>query len=66
MVEHQVPRVVYITQAEYVTLISESSALNVVHARFGGGRVWLDDKPENAWVFKRLIQLRGLDLTYDY
>lgn len=66
MLEHQVPRVVYISESELTTLINESTRANVVHARFGGGRVWLDDEPHNQWAFKRLTQLRGIDLVYDY
>lgn len=66
MAEHQVPRVVYITEAELTSLINNSSATNHVDARFGGGRCWLDDKPENAWAFALLVKWRGLDLSFDY
>lgn len=66
MVEHQVPKVVYITQEEYVSLINQSSATQVVHARFGGGKVWLANEPGNAWIWPLLTQWRGLDVSFDY
>lgn len=66
MVNQQVPRYVYITEEELVALMEKSSAEEYVDARFGGGRVWLDDKPANQWAFKLLIQWRGLDLSFDY
>lgn len=66
MVEQKVPRFVYITPEEHVSLIGKSSRENVVHARFGGGRVWLDDVPGNAWIWPLLVQWRGLELSFDY
>lgn len=69
MAEHQVPRVVYITQEEYVSLINRSSDKQVVHARFGGGgggRVWLDNVPGNSWIWPLLSEWRGLNVSFDY
>lgn len=66
MVHQQVPRHVYVTEEEMTSLIMESDATRHVDARYGGGRVWLEDTPTNQWAFKFLVQWRGLDLSFDY
>lgn len=66
VIEQRVPRFVYITESEMIKLIGESTRENQAKARFGGGRVWLDDEPANQWAFKRLAEWRGVNLTYDY
>lgn len=66
MVEQKVPRHVYVTEEEMTSLIMESNAERHVDARYGGGRVWLEDTPTNQWAFKLLHQWRGLDLVFDY
>lgn len=65
MVEHQVPRYVYVTEAELATLISEAVNGRYLDARFGANRIWLEENVANFWVFKRLTQLRGIDLVYN-
>jgi hypothetical protein len=57
---------VYVTEEEMTSLIMESDATRHVDARYGGGRVWLEDTPTNQWAFKFLVQWRGLDLSFDY
>jgi hypothetical protein len=57
---------VYITPEEHVSLIGKSSRENVVHARFGGGRVWLENVPGNSWIWPLLSEWRGLNVSFDY
>jgi hypothetical protein len=61
VVDHNVPRSVYVTEEERVKLLSHSTSVKIMVVTFAGDRTWLDNTPENAWTFALLADWRGLN-----